>query len=181
MSTVDTAKNIGRIALGVGAFVGFMAIPIAFLYGAAMASLWVLKYSPIVLGWTLTITLLILTPLALVPQSRSIAGIGFFISSVVFGLILWLYAIAYTFVEWGLLPLIIGILLGGVGVVPIAFVLSIFDAAWSVLGTIGLMTVLAFGSQALGIWLIEKAADRQFAMEAERARREIVVPAKRID
>ncbi len=181
MSAIENAKNIGGTALGIVALVAFLAIPIPLLYGAATVSVWALEYLPTIFGWALTIALLVLIPLALIPQSRGVAGNGFVLVSFVFGLILWLFGLAYTYLEWGLMLVIIGILLGGVGIVPIAFVLSIFDAAWGVLGNIFLLIVLTIGSRAFGIWLVETAADRQILIEAERARKEVVFPATRID
>lgn len=181
MGAVENAKNVGGTALGIIAILAFMAIPVAFLYGAASVSVWALEYLPTIFGWTLTIALLLLTPLALAPPLRGISGNGFVLVSYVFGLILWLFALAYTYMEWGLVPVIIGILLAGVGIVPIAFVLTIFDAAWGVLGNIFILIVLTFASRGFGFWLIEKAADRQFAIDAERARKEVAFPATRID
>lgn len=181
MGAVENVKNVGGVALGVVVLIAITLIPIALLYGAATASVWAVEFLPSVFGWSITIAALILTPLALIPASRGLAGNGFVFVSYAFALILWLYSMAYVYLEWGFVPVVVGILMGGVGIVPIAFILSIFDAAWGVLGNICVLATLAFGVRILGFWLIEKAVDRDFAIAAARAQEERVVPATRID
>jgi hypothetical protein len=181
MGNFEKAKNASGAAVGMVALVAIMSIPIALLYGAANASVWALEFLPTVFGWSITISLLVLTPLALIPASRGISGNGFVIVSYAFSLVLWLFSMAYIYLEWGLFPLLIGLAMGGVGVVPTAFVLSIFDAAWGVLGNTFILIIMTFAGRGLGFWLIEKAADRSFAIAAARAQEERVLPATRLD
>jgi hypothetical protein len=181
MGTSEAVKNASGAALGIVALIAILSIPFALLYGAASASVWAIEYLPTIFGCSITISSLIITPLAFIPASRGISGNGFVFVSYAFWFISWLFSMAYVYLEWGFLPLVIGILMGGVGVVPIAFILSIFDGAWGVLGNIFLLTILTFAGRGLGFWLIEKAADREFALAAVRAQEEIVTPASRIE
>ena len=158
-----------------------LLIPVVLLTGAAAVSVLALEHLPTAMAWTLAICVLVLVPLALFPGSRGIAGNGFVIASYAFGLINWLFAMAYVYLEWGLVPLIIGLVFGGVGVIPIAFILSIFDAAWGALGNLATIGVLWGVSRGLGFWLIEKAALRQVYMDYEQSKHDEVIPAKRLD
>ncbi len=109
-----------------------------------------------VFGMTLVISLFILLPLAGVRRIRGFAGYAIIISSCVFGLTLWVWALILTHSLWGAAGLIIGLVFAGVGVVPTAILATLINGMWSVFGTLILMTVLAFGSPFLGYWIIEK-------------------------
>jgi hypothetical protein len=61
------------------------------------------------------------------------------------------------FAIWGYMALIIGLLLAGVGVWPVALIAALFHGEWSVVLELLVGLVLAFGTRFLGTTLMEAA------------------------
>jgi hypothetical protein len=107
------------------------------------------------------VCLLTLVPMSIFRKTRSWAGIGFYFSSFVFGICLWFFSVLVCEEIWGMKALIFGLLLAGVGVLPVAFVASLFTANWSLLLSLVLWTVLTFGSRFLGVILATKDSNAE--------------------
>ena len=103
--------------LGLALMVGMLAIGIGLLTGAAAFSVWVLKWTVPAFLSTLLVSLVRAAPLSLIPPTRGSSAVGFMIASYVFGAILWIWGMAYTYSVWGLFGVIVGLVLLGVGVV----------------------------------------------------------------
>ena len=71
--------------------------------------------------------------------------------------LVWSLLISYTI--WGVTGIVIGLLLGGIGVVPIAILATLFNGMWSMVGQLLLVTAITFGTRFLGIWVIMKSED----------------------
>jgi hypothetical protein len=56
------------------------------------------------------------------------------ISSFLFGTNLWIWSALNLYQEWGLTALIIGILMGGIGVIPLAFIALALHGQWADVG-----------------------------------------------
>lgn len=74
----------------------------------------------------LAVAIFVLIPLAIWRKTRGAAGVGLMVTSYIFGLTTWLLGAAVTFGSFGWLGLIIGLLVFGVGVVPLAIIGAIF-------------------------------------------------------
>jgi len=181
MSTAANLKDFGGVIAGIAIMLVIASIGIALLLGAAELSVWALEWAPAVFGIAFSICLLLLLPLAIIPATRGLSGNGFYLASYVFGVILWILSMAFVYIEWGLFPVIIGLILGGIGVVPIAILASIFEGQWAVLGNLTVLIVLTIGLRIFGVWLVEKAAERAILMADVKARREQIEPARRLD
>ena len=94
---------------------------------------------------------------------------GFGIASYIFGISLWAWAFVYTLATWGWWAVVIGFLLMGVGVVPIAMLATFLHGEWSLFGQIVLGVALTFGSRAISIALATAAAKAESEMKAPRA------------
>lgn len=102
----------------------------------------------------LAISVLVLVPMALYPGTRAQAGVGLYLASWVFGLTTWLLGAAVTFATFGWLGLIIGVMLFGVGVVPIGiFAAFFFVKAWSLGISLIVMSVVVLAARAGGMAL----------------------------
>jgi hypothetical protein len=173
MSIAAQAKNAGSVILGLAILVGISAIGIALLTGAAAFSVWVLKWTFPAFTITFLFAIVLLTPLSLIPPTRGFSAMGFMIASFAFGAILWVWGMAYTYSVWGLFAVIVGLVLFGVGVVPIAMFAALVHGDWSNLGLFVVTAAIMIGCRVLGNWLAEKADAR-----AARLRRtEITVEA----
>jgi len=93
-------------------------------------STWLLPYAWIALG----VIILILLPLAIFKRTRRFSGTIIFYASYLFGLTTWFLGAAITLSTWGWLALIIGLLLAGVGVVPIGILASFITLKSASLG-----------------------------------------------
>ena len=104
----------------------------------------------IVLAFALDI--LIILPLGIFKKTRGASGIGLVVSSFVYGLTLWVWALLLTYAIWGLTAVFIGLFIAGVGVVPIAMLATAMKGEWLITGQIILLLVLTFGSRMLGLY-----------------------------
>lgn len=80
-----------------------------------------------------------------------------FISSYVFGLTLWFLGLLLTYFTWGFLGVFIGLVLVGVGVVPVAMLAMLLNGELFVLFVLVLLTILTFGLRFLGIYMARRA------------------------
>ncbi len=88
--------------------------------------------------------------------TRKIAGIGLVVSSLVFGITLWANSAVVTFAQWNWIGLVIGLVLFGVGVVPMSFLASGLSAQWSTFAFLAWLLVLTFGTRALGRYCLSE-------------------------
>jgi len=156
-------KDIGAFVLGIGGFILILFLGILMIKGAV----WVGEYALqglINFSWIVfAVNLFILLPLALFKKTGAVGGIGMFISSYVFGLTLWFLGLLLTYFTWGFLGIFIGLMLGGVGVIPVAMLAMIVNGEFSTLLVLVILTLLTFGTRILGIYLAAKAEKNEDA------------------
>ena len=147
---LDRIKQLSTLALGLAIFLALLAIPVLFFMGG----LWAAKHllEPLIaIGWIAFGIDLILLFLALVPAARGFSGLVIFLSSYIFGLVTWLLGFILAYALWGLWAVILGVLLFGGGVVPVALLATIFKGMWEAFFTLIALTVLTFGSRMGGL------------------------------
>lgn len=112
------------------------------------------------ISWVgIAIVVLILLPLSAFKATRGFAGICIFFSSYLFGITTWFLGATVTFATWGWLGLIIGLLLAGVGVVPIGILAAFISLGSPSLGfSLIAMVVIVFAARGGGMALTESAA-----------------------
>ena len=96
-------------------------------------------------------------PISFFRKTKNISGNLIISSSYVFGLQLWLSGLLLTLQIWGIWAVIIGLLLLGIGVVPIAMIATLFHGMWMDFGQLILSLILVFGSRILGGRILEKS------------------------
>jgi hypothetical protein len=150
-------KSLLWTGLGFCVLAGFIAVPVLLLRGA----LWIApKLLPILLRIglvVLALDLLVLMPLAFIRVTRGFAGLGFRLSGLLYGATLWFAGLILTFGLWGKVALVVGFLLLGVGVIPMAFLATLFAGMWSSLGLMFFLLLLAIGTSATGGVLLESS------------------------
>jgi hypothetical protein len=102
-------------------------------------------------------TLIILIPslpLALFKKTRPIGAMGFVVSYYTLGLIVWLWSLIVAKVFAGTFWLIVGILLAGFGVIPIALIAAALEGEWSLIVGIVVPGVIAFILRTIGFILL---------------------------
>lgn len=146
---MNTLKSIGSTLLGIAIFVGIIVATILFFTLGAKVAFTIAPFINWLAGILFIINLALLL-VALIPKARGIVGLIIYISSYVYGLSAWIYGLAVTLTLWGWLAVIIGVLLGGLGVVPIGILAAIFCGEWGIFWTLLLTVVLTYGSRTVG-------------------------------
>jgi hypothetical protein len=94
--------------------------------------------------------LAILLPLTFIKRFRNRAGEYILYSSFLFGFQLWLYCLVITLDTWGIIAVLIGLLIVGVGVVPIAFIASLYYGLWRQAFEIVIILVIVLAARIYG-------------------------------
>lgn len=123
----------------------------------AIAAFAVKVYSFLIpLAWIgVAVVIFILLPMACFRATRTKAGGGLYIASWLFGATTWFLGVAVTFATWGWFGLFIGLLLAGVGVVPMAILAAFISLKIVSLGvSLIVMCIIVFATRAGGIALM---------------------------
>jgi len=150
MSIKSTTSKIKNYALGSVIMLLILVSPALFIIGGV-------TIGKVILPWLILISILalgfniILLPLVFIPMTRPWAGLGFFISSYLFGLTGWFMGLLLTWTLWGGLAVFIGLFIMGIGVIPIGMLATLFNGMWLELGILTLAVILTFGLRILGI------------------------------
>lgn len=157
----EKLKNFGYYVLGIAGLLLLLLVSVAMIKGAVWigehALQWLINFSWIVFA----INLFILLPFGLFRKTGMVGGMGMYISSYVFGLTLWFLGLLLTYFTWGFFGIFIGLVLGGVGVVPVAMLAMLLNGEFFTLVVLIVLTILTFGARALGIYLTSRAEEKR--------------------
>lgn len=95
--------------------------------------------------------------LAIFRRTRGIGGAGLFFSSYLIGLSLWVWSLIIAYSLAGVFWMIFGLVFGGVGIVPIAFIAALLKAEWAVAVQILVVAIVVFALRGFGLFLAEKS------------------------
>jgi len=114
------------------------------------------------LAWIgLALVILILVPMSFFRSTRAKAGTGMFYFSWLLGATTWFLSCAITFATWGWVGLIIGLLLFGAGVVPIAILASFISLENMSMGiSLIVMVIIVIATRFGGFLLTENAENK---------------------
>ncbi len=145
-------SSLGLSAVGIVVLLAIIAVPVLLLFGAAKFSVWTLGWMPDLIGIAALVSLALI-PLAIIPAMRGVASSLLGFASLLFGISLWLYSLASTYIEWGMLGVILGVLLAGIGVVFTGVLAALFSANWGVLGNIAALLALTIATRFVATFL----------------------------
>lgn len=110
--------------------------------------------------WGFLISLVVLVPLAFMRRMRRFAGSGLFYASYLFGAVTWLLGATVTYSSYGWIGLVIGLLILGAGVIPMAIFAAFFKMHLPDLGiSLMTMTAITLGSRFAGAYVKVKAEE----------------------
>jgi hypothetical protein len=118
-------------------FVIFLA-PVLLLRGMVWLSEHLTQWLLDVASVASDICVFVFLPLCIFKRTRALAGLGFSLSSFVFGAALFLFSCTVAFGNWGYVGLLVGLCLGFFGVIPVAWLAALFHGLW---GAASLITV----------------------------------------
>jgi len=87
--------------------------------------------------------------LALFRTTRVVSIYGFLISSYLFGFATWILGFVITLQYWGKIGVVIGLLLGAVGIVPLGIIASAWNADWPTAVALIVTLFITYGSRML--------------------------------
>lgn len=149
-------KKIGYGALFFPVMAALLTFTVLLMKGMVWASEktlpWLVVASQIALG----ICIFIFLPLCIFRKTRPLAGLGFYFASFVFGLLLFALSCLLSVSIWGYGALIFGLVMGGVGVLPVALLATLFTARWELLTELIIGLMMTFGTRIIGIKLSTK-------------------------
>jgi len=154
---VDFLKSIGEFIVGIGISLGIIFLVMFFIKGGVWLGAIVLPWLSIIMWLVFILNVIIFLPLGIFKKTRSVSAFGFVMSSYVYGLTLWFWALLLTYLIWGTTAVFIGLFIAGIGVVPIAILATALNGEWAITGQIILLLVLTFGSRMLGFYFAERA------------------------
>lgn len=148
-------EKVGCIFIGVATVIAVIFIISLIIKGGvwiAAASLPVFIYISFIL---FILNLIVFFPLTFIKKTRKFGGSSMFLSSYIIGITVWLWCLVLTFKLCGWLGVIIGVILLGIGVVPIGILSALFTAHFSTFFLIIFFIIIAwlirmFGASVLG-------------------------------
>ncbi|MGB3166973.1 MAG: hypothetical protein WBA68_09380, partial [Alteraurantiacibacter sp.] len=157
-------KTTGFVALFASAIVIalLIAIPILLLLGAAELSARALGWMPVLFAAIAGVGGALAGFLALGQTKRGRAAAVMLFASVLLAALLWVWSLAFTYSQWGLLPVVIGLLVFGFGIVPVAFIVAVFEAQWATLGLFTALIGCIYAYRVAGTNLLREATGRAF-------------------
>lgn len=160
----NSSSSIKATLAALGGCLGYIIglIGIVVLLGMVFTSTpWVAQnvfpWATIVIGVIVFLGVPVSLLLAIFRKTRGIGGLGLYLTSYAIGLHLWLSSLIVAYTLAGVSWMIIGLLFGGIGVVPVAFIASIIRTEWSVMWQILLVIGVIATLRFFGVFLIGKA------------------------
>lgn len=153
---MNKLKSIGQVIFGIVIFLGILFVVYFFIFGAMHIAV---KINPILIRITNVLTavsVFILLPLTIFKKTRPFSAICLYVSSYFFGLSAWFLGLITTYITLGGFWILIGLIFGGVGVVPMGVIGSIIKGEWSLMWNLLYVTALTFGIRIFVFYIIAK-------------------------
>ena len=153
MNVKEALQTVGGCAIYVLLLIAAVSIATAFIFGGLVVAKVALPWLFLLSAAAFAVCIIIVLPLAIVRSLRPWAGLAIYIASYLFGITCWFSGLLITWSIWGGWAVFVGLLIAGIGVVPIAVLASLFNAMWANVAFLIVMVVVTFGSRMLGILL----------------------------
>jgi len=101
----------------------------------------------------------IFLPLSVFKKLRAFCGLYIFRSSYVVGVALWAWCLLLTYFIWGWIAVVIGLLLVGIGIFPMALLATGFTGEWGIFWQIVIFAAVVYGMRFLGAFILSKAKE----------------------
>ena len=132
---------------------------ILLLYLAAWLTPKILPWLVLASWLALAVSVFVLLPLSLIRATRAAGAVGMYIASYVFGVTLWFSGFFLAYAIWGMWAVLIGLVLLGVGVVPVAMLATLLNGMWGNLFGLVILLALVWGTRIFSAWVEYKGID----------------------
>ena len=153
---IQKLKSFGTGALGLAVIIVLLFCVVLLLHGVEWVSDKVFPFFLRASIYVIAATILILLPLSLIRLTRSFAASLIILGSYVVGLTAWMFGLLTTMDLWGGGAVLFGLLLAGIGVVPLGILAALFHGLWSTVFSIAGLSVMTIGSRGYAAWILEK-------------------------
>jgi hypothetical protein len=143
-------KEGANWVLGLAIMAAIFLLIALLLHGMVWASNKALPWLLVAGSRTFDICFFIFLPLCVFKKTRPWAGLGFYFASYVFGVTLWALSCVFAFGYWGYFGLVVGLLLAGVGVFPVALLAVLVHGDWPNVGWLLIGLALVIGTRFVG-------------------------------
>lgn len=153
----EALKKSGVWLLSVAAMVLIMLILGAILFGTAWLGGKIFPALNTIVAYAFLGLLVFTTPLVFFKSTRHIPGTGWVYWSYLLGVSTWILSLLTTLELWGLGAAVIGVLMMGIGVFPVAILACIFKGEWQLLGHLVLCLAILFTARFGGAFMMAKS------------------------
>ena len=119
---------------------------------------WLVNVAEPIFFLYLTVCIFVLLPMALFRRTRHFSVLAIMVGTWLSGGILWITSVAILYFNWGWSALIFGLVFAGIGVVPVAWVLSLIHWLQPALGDLAILTAGTFLPRLAVAWWISREA-----------------------
>jgi hypothetical protein len=95
----------------------------------------------------------LLPVLAIFRRTRAASAVGYYLASVVFGLMLWVISAMIVASYWGTWAVILGTLVAGIGVLPMALVIIVWNHLWDFLVPLAAWAIPLVAARVASGWI----------------------------
>jgi hypothetical protein len=141
---MDALKAGAAVAFVLAGLVVVIFLASFLIVGTAYVSTTVLPYLSVIVVIGCIICIVILLPLSIFKKTPVVAMWGFFLLSFLYGLDVWLLGLMVTYHLWGIAGVLIGLVISGVGVVPLGIVAAALHGLWQPVGELVQGVVITF-------------------------------------
>lgn len=153
----ELVKSISGFIIGIAVLIGSIFLAIFFIKGGVWLGARVLPWLSFVMWFVLALDILIILPFGIFNKTKAAAAVGLVVSSYVYGITLWFWALLLTYMIWGTLAVLIGLFIAGVGIVPVALLATVLKGEWAIIVQLVLLVIFTFGSRTLGFYFAQRA------------------------
>ena len=147
----NSLNAIGCFIVYIAAIVGCFLVLGLIVTGGAWLAIKILPILIVVAVGLFVFNVVVCLPMALFKKTKEFSGKALFLSSYIYGALLWLACLVITFKLWGWFGIVVGLLLLGIGLVPIAIVATIIGGLWGVLLNIIILLVVIWLARMIGL------------------------------
>lgn len=158
---MNRIKALGSGFFSILAFILIISTPIFAFIIAAKYGFNIETFLTALSGFAIVISITILLPLAIFKRTRLFAGVVLYLFSYIFGATTWVLGFIVTLSFWGFWGVFIGLLLAGIGVVPLGMIASAINGQWGVFWILSANLVFVIATRAIAISLIEHSEGGQ--------------------
>lgn len=148
--------KLKSVLVAVAGLIGIFVVGALIFEGTAYVVAAILPYLATAVTYVLPVFGMVLFPLTAFKLTRKFAIVAIFGCTYIFGAFLWCFGFIVAYSYWGFTGIIIGLVLGGVGVVPVAFVAAIWHGAWNIVFNLVIGSVLVIGGRMFVIYKAEQ-------------------------